>query len=188
MLTLFDFEIDPVECEVLWLEVVELNVLKKNSFNEATIDIDSQATFVREIAAAVGFDFDRGRLDRSVHPFCGGSHCNDVRLTTRFQPTEFNDALGSTMHEAGHGLYEQGLPFSMVGLPLGEAISLGIHESQSRMWENQVGRSEAEGERGLCGGALFEQRLCDAQNPESAGGTGHTGVVTPRPSSQRTIG
>ncbi|MCH2144958.1 MAG: carboxypeptidase M32 [Phycisphaerales bacterium] len=114
-----------------------------NAFNEATIEIDAQSTFVREIATAFGFDFERGRLDRSVHPFCGGSHCNDVRLTTRFQPTEFNDALGSTMHEAGHGLYEQGLPFSMVGLPLGEAISLGIHESQSRMWENQVGRSEA---------------------------------------------
>jgi len=114
-----------------------------NAFNEATIDIDAQAAFVREIAGAFGFDFDRGRLDRSVHPFCGGSHCNDVRLTTRFQPTEFNDALGSTMHETGHGLYEQGLPFDMVGLPLGEAISLGIHESQSRMWENQVGRSES---------------------------------------------
>jgi carboxypeptidase Taq len=124
-------------------ELTASSTKPSNAFNEATIDIDAQASFVKEIANAVGFDFDRGRLDRSVHPFCGGSHCNDVRLTTRFQPTEFNDALGSTMHEAGHGLYEQGLPFSMVGLPLGDAVSLGIHESQSRMWENQVGRSEA---------------------------------------------
>ncbi len=112
-----------------------------NRFNEAVVPIESQEAFVREVAQTLGFDFSRGRLDRSVHPFCGGSHCNDVRMTTRFQDTEVNDALGSTMHETGHGLYEQGLPFEHVGTPLGEAISLGIHESQSRMWENQVGRS-----------------------------------------------
>ena len=112
-----------------------------NAFNEAKCTIESQEAFVRRIAEELGFDFNRGRLDRSVHPFCGGSHCNDVRMTTRFQETEVNDALGSTMHESGHGLYEQGLPYEWVGTPLGEAISLGIHESQSRMWENQVGRS-----------------------------------------------
>ena len=114
-----------------------------NAFNEAECPIESQEAFCRMVAGTLGFDFDRGRLDRSVHPFCGGSHCNDVRLTTRFQPTEVNDALGSTMHETGHGLYEQGLPFEQVGTPLGESVSLGIHESQSRMWENQVGRSRA---------------------------------------------
>jgi carboxypeptidase Taq len=114
-----------------------------NRFNELEIDIDAQERFVRFVAESLGFDFGRGRLDRSTHPFCGGSHCNDVRLTTRYRGDCVNDALGSTIHESGHGMYEQGLPFAHVGTPLGEAVSLGIHESQSRMWENQVGRSRA---------------------------------------------
>ncbi len=110
-------------------------------FNQATFPIDRQREFMRWVAERLGFDFSRGRLDQSTHPFCGGSHCRDVRMTTRYKETCVNDALGSTMHEAGHGMYEQGLPFEHVGTPLGEAISLGIHESQSRLWENQVGRS-----------------------------------------------
>lgn len=114
-----------------------------NRFNETALPIAKQEAFVRFVAEAIGFDFSRGRLDRSTHPFCGGSHCNDVRLTTRFLETCLNDALGSTMHEAGHGMYEQGLPAAWVGTPLGQAVSLGIHESQSRLWENQVGRGRA---------------------------------------------
>ena len=114
-----------------------------NRFNELELDIDAQERFVRFVAESIGFDFARGRLDRSTHPFCGGSHCNDVRLTTRYRGDCVNDALGSTIHECGHGMYEQGLPFEHVGTPLGEAVSLGIHESQSRLWENQVGRSRA---------------------------------------------
>jgi carboxypeptidase Taq len=114
-----------------------------NAFNEARLPIEAQEKFVRFIAGAIGFDFDRGRLDRSTHPFCSGTHCNDVRLTTRFHEDNVNDALGSTMHECGHGIYEQGLPEEHVGTPMGESVSLGIHESQSRMWENQVGRSSA---------------------------------------------
>lgn len=112
-----------------------------NALNEAELPIPAQEKLSRTIADQFGFDFTRGRLDTSVHPFCGGSHCNDVRLTTRFQSNRVNDAIGGTMHETGHGLYEQGLPFEHVGTPLGESVSLGIHESQSRMWENQVGRS-----------------------------------------------
>ena len=103
----------------------------------------AQMAFCREIAAAIGFDFSRGRLDTSTHPFCGGSHCDDVRLTTRFHPAMVTDALSSTMHECGHGMYEQGLLYEHVGTPCGESVSLGIHESQSRLWENQVGRSES---------------------------------------------
>ncbi len=103
----------------------------------------AQMAFCREIAGAIGFDFTRGRLDTSTHPFCGGSHCDDVRLTTRFHSAMVTDALSSTMHEAGHGMYEQGLLYEHVGTPCGESVSLGIHESQSRMWENQVGRSAA---------------------------------------------
>jgi carboxypeptidase Taq len=102
-----------------------------------------QMAFCRFVAESLGFDFDRGRLDLSTHPFCGGSHCNDVRMTTRFQKATLSDGLGSTMHESGHGLYEQGLLFANVGTPMGSSVSLGIHESQSRLWENQVGRSRA---------------------------------------------
>jgi carboxypeptidase Taq len=100
-----------------------------------------QEAAVRAVAAAMGFDFGRGRLDRSVHPFCSGTFPGDVRITTRFHEDNFVDALLSTMHEAGHGLYEQGLPVEHWGLPRGQAVSLGIHESQSRLWENHVGRS-----------------------------------------------
>ena len=114
-----------------------------NAFNEIALPIEQQKAFVRNIAQQIGFDFDAGRLDESTHPFCSGTHCNDVRLTTRFHEDNVNDAIGSTMHEAGHGIYEQGLLFEHVGTPMGHSVSLGIHESQSRMWENQVGRSEA---------------------------------------------
>ena len=114
-----------------------------NAFNELKLPIEQQQKFVRFVAESIGFDFNRGRLDTSTHPFCSGTHCNDVRLTTRFHEDNVNDALGSTMHECGHGIYEQGLLFEHVGTPLGSSISLGIHESQSRMWENQVGRSHA---------------------------------------------
>ncbi len=114
-----------------------------SGFNDFAVAIPVQEALSRLVAEKIGFDFHRGRLDRSTHPFCSGTHCNDVRLTTRYNETCVNDALGSTMHEAGHGIYEQGLPFACVGTPLGESVSLGIHESQSRMWENQVGRSRA---------------------------------------------
>ncbi len=112
-----------------------------NAFNEFEIPIEKQEAYCRFVASKIGFDFSRGRLDRSTHPFCGGSHCNDIRMTTRYAMHCLNDGLGSTLHESGHGMYEQGLHFSQVGLPSGQSVSLGIHESQSRMWENQVGRS-----------------------------------------------
>jgi len=114
-----------------------------NRFNEIKLPIDKQKAFVKYVSGAIGFDYDRGRLDESAHPFCSGTHCNDVRMTTRFHENNVNDALGSTMHESGHGIYEQGLDESNIGLPMGEAVGLSIHESQSRLWENQVGRSRA---------------------------------------------
>jgi carboxypeptidase Taq len=114
-----------------------------NAFNELKLPIEQQKAFVKDISAAVGFDYDRGRLDESTHPFCSGSHCNDVRMTTRFHEDNVNDALGSTLHESGHGIYEQGLLEEYIGTPMGQAVGLSIHESQSRMWENQVGRSRA---------------------------------------------
>jgi len=104
--------------------------------------IKKQSQFVRVVAEKIGFDFHKGRLDVSTHPFCQSLHSTDVRLTTRFDEKDFiNQALLSVIHEVGHGLYDQGLPEEYFGTPLGESISLGIHESQSRLWENQVGRS-----------------------------------------------
>src|SRR3954447_12751297 len=105
--------------------------------------IDLQEKFGRRTTTAIGFDFNAGRLDVTSHPFCGGAGPRDIRLTTRYDETSLAGSLFSTLHEAGHGIYEQGLPADRFGLPTGEAVSLGIHESQSRMWENLVGRSRA---------------------------------------------
>jgi carboxypeptidase Taq len=102
--------------------------------------IDLQEKFGRHTTEAIGFDFKRGRLDVTDHPFCGGAGPHDIRLTTRYDDS-LAGAFFSTLHEAGHGIYEQGLPSDRYGLPTGDAVSLGIHESQSRMWENFVGRS-----------------------------------------------
>jgi carboxypeptidase Taq len=106
-------------------------------------DVEMQRKFSRSAAEEIGFDFARGRIDETTHPFCMGLSPNDVRLTTRFSPEFFNDGFFSVLHEAGHGIYEQGLDPARYGRPTGEAASLGIHETQSRMWENLVGRSEA---------------------------------------------
>ncbi|MCA9175875.1 MAG: carboxypeptidase M32 [Planctomycetales bacterium] len=97
----------------------------------------------RAAAAAIGFDFDRGRLDETHHPFCTTIGPHDVRLTTRYDEQFLPSSLFGTLHEAGHGIYEQGLPAEWFGLPLGSYASLGVHESQSRLWENLVGRSRA---------------------------------------------
>ena len=101
---------------------------------------DRQETFLREVVASLGFDFSRGRIDVAVHPFCSGNG-SDTRLTTRYDANNPLDSLFSAIHEAGHGLYEQGLPAKWLGTPLGEAAGMAVHESQSRIWENQVGRS-----------------------------------------------
>lgn len=103
--------------------------------------IEKQQLLNAEIAASVGFDFEAGRIDTTAHPFCTTLGPGDVRLTTRYDVTDFTSSLFGVLHEAGHGLYEQGLPEADYGLPSGRACSLGIHESQSRLWENHVGRS-----------------------------------------------
>src|SRR5262249_45355596 len=84
-----------------------------------------------------------GRLDTTTHPFCSGIGPGDCRITTRYNPRHFNDAFFGILHEAGHGIYEQGLDPEHFGTPAGSPASLGIHESQARLWENQVGRSRA---------------------------------------------
>ncbi len=100
-----------------------------------------QEAFAKEAATAIGFDFEAGRLDTTTHPFCSGIGPGDCRITTRYNPRFFNEAFFGVLHEAGHGIYEQGLPAAAFGTPAGTFCSLGIHESQSRFWENQVGRS-----------------------------------------------
>ena len=101
-----------------------------------------QWDFGMDILTQFGFDFDAGRQDLSEHPFTTGFNAQDIRLTTRVVEDNFYDMLWSCIHEGGHGLYEQGLPTDQYGMPCGEAISLGIHESQSRLYENNVGRSK----------------------------------------------
>ncbi len=106
-------------------------------------DIDKQREFALEVVKTFGFDFERGRQDVAVHPFCTHFSRDDVRITTRFYPDFLNPALFGMMHEAGHGLYEMGSDPTLEGTPLAGGASLGVHESQSRMWENIVGRSRA---------------------------------------------
>lgn len=105
-------------------------------------DPAQQERFLRTVTAQLGFNYDRGRLDTAVHPFCGGSGA-DTRMTTRYDKDNPLDSLFSGIHETGHGLYEQGLCEDDFGTALGEAVGMAIHESQSRLWENQVARSRA---------------------------------------------
>lgn len=110
---------------------------------EADYPVEAQQAFAREAAVAIGFDFEAGRLDVTTHPFCSGIGPGDCRITTRYNPQFFNEAFFGVLHEAGHGIYEQGLPADHFGTALGTYCSLGIHESQSRLWENQVGRGRS---------------------------------------------
>ena len=105
--------------------------------------VAAQQSFNARVAESIGFDFLAGRIDTTTHPFCTTLGPRDVRLTTRYEEADFTSSLFGVLHEAGHGLYEQGPPADDFGLPSGSAVSLGIHESQSRLWENHVGRSRA---------------------------------------------
>lgn len=114
-----------------------------SAFMFAHYPSDAQWNFGIELLKGMGFDFEAGRQDISTHPFTTSFHAKDVRLTTRIDENDFANMVWSCIHEGGHGLYEQGLPDESYGLPLGEYCSLSIHESQSRMWENNIGRSRA---------------------------------------------
>lgn len=100
----------------------------------------AQLALAREIAEAAGYDFRRGRLDLSVHPFTGGGGAGDVRITTRVDEADPFNCLYSTIHELGHALYEQAIDPALAFTPLGSGVSMGVHESQSRLLENQIGR------------------------------------------------
>jgi carboxypeptidase Taq len=105
--------------------------------------ISDQRLLVDDVVELMGFDRQGWRLDDAVHPFATGFGSGDVRITTRWDPTFFASGLYGAMHETGHGLYEEGIADSLQRTPLGHAESLALHESQSRMWENMVGRGRA---------------------------------------------
>lgn len=104
--------------------------------------LDKQETLARKISRDIGFDFSQGRMDVSVHPFCGGSHPTDVRITTRYKESNFIESLYSIIHETGHALYEQGRPHHLGDLPVTESLTMGIHESQSLFWERMIAQGK----------------------------------------------
>ncbi len=103
--------------------------------------LDRQRLFAEGVAAALGFDLERGRLDLGNHPFCTSIGPGDIRIALRYFPRNFARGFFALLHETGHALYDQGIDPAHYGAPMGEAGSLGLHESQSRLWENLVGRS-----------------------------------------------
>jgi carboxypeptidase Taq len=113
----------------------DLSILKRH------YPVEAQQALGRQAAALIGFDFQRGRLDVTAHPFCTEMGPHDCRITTRYDASFFPTAFFGILHEAGHGIYQQGLRTDQFGLPMGHYVSMGIHESQSRLWENLVGRS-----------------------------------------------
>ncbi|MDH4326951.1 MAG: carboxypeptidase M32 [Nitrospira sp.] len=121
--------------------ITESHVRIDDSILRHSYDQTRQLEFGRLVLTAMGYDFERGRLDLSSHPFTTSFHPTDVRVTTRVFEHELQSCLFSCIHEGGHGLYDQGLDQRYFGTPLGDSVSLGIHESQSRLWENCVGRS-----------------------------------------------
>jgi carboxypeptidase Taq len=103
--------------------------------------VDRQRLFAEVVASSLGFDLEGGRLDLGAHPFCTAIGPGDIRVALRFHPFNFPEGLFILLHEVGHALFDQGLEPAHYGTPVGEAPSLGLHESQSRLWENLVGRS-----------------------------------------------
>jgi carboxypeptidase Taq len=129
-------------------ELVPLVAAVAESERQAPVEIlkrdyptSKQESFGTQAASRLGFDFQRGRLDVTSHPFCTGLGPDDCRILTRYDEEFFPSGFFSILHEAGHGMYDQGLRSDQYGLPPGQYVSLGIHESQSRLWENMVGRS-----------------------------------------------
>jgi len=106
-------------------------------------DVETQEALHMKLLPSLGYDLNSGRLDAAEHPFTIGISPGDVRITTHLYPDDFLSGLGGTVHEAGHGMYEQGIPVEFVGTGVGDAASLGLHESQSRFWENFISRSQA---------------------------------------------
>ncbi len=128
-------QLQPVLAKISSVEQVS------DAFFFQSFDKQKQFDFSIEVLRKMGYDMAAGRQDFSEHPFTTSFAPTDVRITTRVSEQDFSSLLWSSIHEGGHALYEQGLPEEQYGLPLGGAASLSIHESQSRLWENCVGRS-----------------------------------------------
>jgi carboxypeptidase Taq len=152
LLNAFEPDMKTAQVETLFAEMrdglvplVQAIAARKDAVDDSLFaqefDVDKQWDLGVEVVKRLGFDFERGRQDKAVHPFTTSFSPSDVRLTTRLFPDMFKSALFSSIHEAGHGMYEQGFDRSFDRTPLSGSSSLGVHESQSRMWENIVGRS-----------------------------------------------
>ncbi len=128
-------ELVPLVETISNLDMVDDSCLKQYYPEQAQLD------FGAKCISDYGFDFNRGRQDKTYHPFMIRFSDGDVRITTRVNEWDLTDALFSTLHEAGHAIYEQGIDAALDGTPLGKGTSSGVHESQSRLWENQIGRS-----------------------------------------------
>jgi len=123
--------------------VKEAKYQPDTSFLQGTFPVDKQEALGKQVSRDMGFAFDQGRMDVSVHPFCGGGHPTDVRITTRYRDSDFIESLYAVIHETGHGLYEQGRMAQGRDLPVSEALTMGIHESQSLFWERMIGQNRA---------------------------------------------
>ena len=121
--------------------IVDSNKSPKPVLNRRNYPVDKQIWLGKMLTHLIGFDYQRGRLDSNSHPFCMAHGPNDVRIANRWDTKNFATGIFGILHELGHGLYNQGLPESYWGTPAGSPVSFGIHESQSRLWENLVGRS-----------------------------------------------
>lgn len=139
-------ELDPL-FESLKKETIPLVAAIREHANHVNKDIVRQSCdevaqerFCRQVLKEMGYDFTRGRLDRTTHPFCTNFSQNDVRITTRYERDAFTNAFFSCLHEMGHAFYEMNQQAEFEGTPLSGGVSLGVHESQSRLWENLVGR------------------------------------------------
>ncbi len=122
--------------------MAEHPVPEKHPLEQARYNIESMKKLNRKTLDILGYPWDRARLDVSAHPFTIGIGINDVRITTRYEGFDFKRSLLGTIHEFGHALYELGVDQRFIATPLAGGVSLGVHESQSRFWENQVGRSK----------------------------------------------
>jgi carboxypeptidase Taq len=129
------------ELEALLEKIAAAGKTPGDSLLRREYPVAQQDRLGREVLQRIGFDFEAGRLDTSAHPFTQGISIEDVRITTRYDENNLAVGLYANLHEGGHALYEMGLPTEHEGTPVAAAVSLGIHESQSRLWENSVGRS-----------------------------------------------
>ncbi|MDL0119265.1 MULTISPECIES: carboxypeptidase M32 [Halobacterium] len=123
-------------------DIRDSDVTLADPFAGSQFDVDTQEDLARDVLDTLGYDWEHGRIDTAPHPFSSGTPF-DARVTTRFDPEKPVDALLSTIHEFGHARYTLGLPRAEYGTPLGESRDLTVHESQSRLWENHIGRSPA---------------------------------------------